>query len=127
MKVKKYSASTMTEAMKQVKDELGHDAVILNSKVLYKGGFLGFFKKKSFEVIAAMDPEPTSHRKEKKIKEKKIIAAREFSVDYTNEKKEEQKILQEILQTLFLCEKVSEQTKAKHNTVQSKQKFWKLM
>ncbi|MDP4163854.1 MAG: flagellar biosynthesis protein FlhF, partial [Bacillota bacterium] len=36
--------------------ELGDDAVILNSKVIETGGFLGFFRKKSFEVIAAIDP-----------------------------------------------------------------------
>ncbi|MDE3838535.1 flagellar biosynthesis protein FlhF [Bacillus methanolicus] len=58
MKVKKYVASTMTEAMKLIRAELGNDAVILNSKVVHTGGFLGFFKKKNIEVIAAVDPIP---------------------------------------------------------------------
>lgn len=46
----------MPEAMKLVRAELGKEAVILNSKVIYTGGFFGFFKKKCIEVIAAIDP-----------------------------------------------------------------------
>ncbi|ARK30982.1 flagellar biosynthesis protein FlhF [Halalkalibacter krulwichiae] len=55
MKVKKYTAQTMNEAMKIVRSELGDDAVILNSKEVETGGFLGFFTKKQIEVIAAID------------------------------------------------------------------------
>ena len=57
MKVKKYNAPTMSAALEKIRTELGQDVVILNSKVLYTGGFLGFFKKKSIEVVAAVDPE----------------------------------------------------------------------
>ncbi|UXH45399.1 flagellar biosynthesis protein FlhF [Rossellomorea vietnamensis] len=56
MKVKKYTAPSMNEAMKKVRAELGEDAVILNSKVSYTGGFIGLFKKKMIQVIAAIDP-----------------------------------------------------------------------
>jgi flagellar biosynthesis protein FlhF len=56
MKVKKYTAPSMPEAMKQIRSELGESAVILNSKIIYTGGFLGLFKKKNIEVIAAIDP-----------------------------------------------------------------------
>ncbi|MDF2066031.1 flagellar biosynthesis protein FlhF [Bacillus sp. Cr_A10] len=55
MKMKKYTATTMPEAMKLIRKELGDDAVILNSKVVYSKGFLGLFKKKSIEVLAGMD------------------------------------------------------------------------
>jgi len=57
MKVKKYTASSMPEAMKLVRGELGNEAVILNSRVVQTGGFMGFFKKNSIEVIAAIDPD----------------------------------------------------------------------
>ena len=50
MKMKKYTASTMPEAMKKIRTDLGEDAVILNSKVVISKGFLGLFKKKSIEV-----------------------------------------------------------------------------
>lgn len=55
MNVKKYTAASMPEVMKTVRSELGNDAVILNSRVVFTGGFLGFFKKKNIEVIAAVD------------------------------------------------------------------------
>ncbi|ESU33028.1 hypothetical protein G3A_08270 [Bacillus sp. 17376] len=57
MKVKKFTASSMPEAMKLVRGELGSDAVILNSRVVHTGGFMGLFKKNSIEVIAAIDPD----------------------------------------------------------------------
>jgi flagellar biosynthesis protein FlhF len=53
----------MPEAMKQIRAELGHDAVILNSKMVTTGGFLGFFKKQSIEVIAAIDELVQAERK----------------------------------------------------------------
>ncbi|HEU5140245.1 MAG TPA: flagellar biosynthesis protein FlhF [Bacillales bacterium] len=57
MKVKKFTAPSMPEAMKQIRHDLGEEAVILNSKEVETGGFLGFFAKKQLEVIAAVDPE----------------------------------------------------------------------
>lgn len=56
MKIKKYIAPNMPEAMKQIRSELGLDAVILNSREIYRGGVLGLFKKKYIEVVAAVDP-----------------------------------------------------------------------
>lgn len=77
MKIKKYNAPTMADAMTQIRSELGNDAVILNSKVIYTGGFLGFFKKKSIEVIAAIDPQTVVEqipiRKEKHRKVEKVV------------------------------------------------------
>lgn len=55
MKIKKITANSMPEAMKTVRNELGNNAVILNSRIVYTGGFLGFFRKKNIEVIAAID------------------------------------------------------------------------
>ncbi|APH05241.1 flagellar biosynthesis protein FlhF [Bacillus weihaiensis] len=67
MKVKKYVAPSMQEAMKKIRAEMGNDAVILNSKMVQTGGFLGLFSKKMIEVIAANDPDVPS----KKIDQKK--------------------------------------------------------
>jgi len=58
MRVKKFVAPTMPEAMKLIRKDLGADAVILSSKEVRKGGFLGLFKQKRLEVIAALDPQP---------------------------------------------------------------------
>lgn len=61
----------MPEAMKLIRAELGKDAVILNSKVVYTGGFFGFFRKRGIEVIAAMDEVV---KVEPKVKEKTKLA-----------------------------------------------------
>ncbi|QKS71420.1 flagellar biosynthesis protein FlhF [Paenalkalicoccus suaedae] len=65
MKVKKYIAKDMSEAMTKIRGELGSDAVILNSKRVESGGFFGLFTKKNIEVIAAIDPEIKTQPKEK--------------------------------------------------------------
>lgn len=72
MKVKKYNAPTMADALERIRAELGKDAVILNSKVLYTGGFLGFFKKKSIEVIVAIDSE-IKRSQQPQVKQKKEL------------------------------------------------------
>ncbi len=57
----------MPEAMTKVKEELGNDAVILNTKKVETGGFLGLFTKKKIEVIAAIDPKSRPRVIEKKM------------------------------------------------------------
>ncbi|PLR97261.1 flagellar biosynthesis protein FlhF [Bacillus sp. T33-2] len=69
MKIKKYSASSMSEAMKHIRAELGTEAVILNSRTIQSGGFLGFFRKSHIEVIAAVDPQSSAGMKQE-LKEK---------------------------------------------------------
>ena len=66
MKIKKYVARSMTEAMNQIKKELGKDAVILNSKEVKTGGIFGLFKKKNIEVIAALDQSSIPREKTKR-------------------------------------------------------------
>ncbi|VEF48386.1 GTP-binding signal recognition particle SRP54 G-domain-containing protein [Bacillus freudenreichii] len=55
MSIKKITAPSMPEAFQRVKEEVGEEAVILSSRVVWTGGILGFFKRKQFEVIAVMD------------------------------------------------------------------------
>ncbi|MFM9277300.1 flagellar biosynthesis protein FlhF [Paenibacillus jiagnxiensis] len=57
MRVKRYLVETMPEAMQQIRGDLGNDAVILSTKELKVGGFLGLFSKKRIEVIAAVEKE----------------------------------------------------------------------
>ena len=109
MKVKKYNATTMAEAMNQIKIELGHDAVILNSKVLFTGGFMGFFKKKSFEVIAAIDPETIGPQyKEKPRKVERVIEPNDFPVVKREEhRKEQSQVLHEISELKRIVKKLN--------------------
>jgi len=55
MKVKRYVADDLPGAVQQIRGELGPDAVILGTKEIRKGGFLGMFRKRRVEVIAAVD------------------------------------------------------------------------
>lgn len=55
MRVKRYIVDTMPDAMLKIRNELGADAVILSTKDMKVGGFLGMFRKKKIEVIAATE------------------------------------------------------------------------
>lgn len=55
MKMKKYNAPSIAEAMKLIRADLGEDAVILNSKVVVTKKYLGLVKNKSYEVVAGYD------------------------------------------------------------------------
>lgn len=52
MYVRKFEADTLDEALKQIKQELGPDAVIL--KTVTNKGFKGAFKKRKIEITAAI-------------------------------------------------------------------------
>ncbi|MBR3062249.1 MAG: GTP-binding protein, partial [Exiguobacterium sp.] len=56
MQIKKFTAKTMADAMAKVKQELGDEAVILNSRQV-KTGWFGLFASKQVEVIAALEKE----------------------------------------------------------------------
>lgn len=45
----------MPDALQKIRTDLGKDAVIINTKEIRSGGFLGMFTKKKIEVIAATD------------------------------------------------------------------------
>ena len=60
MKVKKYIVDSLPQAVGQIKSELGNDAMILHTKKIKVGGFLGLFGKEKIEVIAAVDNNTTS-------------------------------------------------------------------
>ena len=55
MKVKRYLTSDLPEAVQMIRRELGSDAIILNTKEIRTGGFMGMFRKRRVEVIAAVD------------------------------------------------------------------------
>lgn len=57
----------MPEAMKKIRKDLGKDAVILNSKIIYTDGFFGLFRKKNIEVIAALDNDMVQPSQKEKI------------------------------------------------------------
>lgn len=67
----------MKEAMEQVKETLGRDAVILHTKKYKDGGFLGYRSKEIVEVTAAVEEEasPGKARKRKTVPKEKTETA----------------------------------------------------
>ncbi|MBV6712935.1 flagellar biosynthesis protein FlhF [Paenibacillus chitinolyticus] len=55
MRVKRYIVDSMPDALHKIRTDLGKDAVILSTKEVKTGGFLGLFGKKRIEVIAALE------------------------------------------------------------------------
>ena len=62
MKIKKYEAKNMKEAMKIIKADLGPDAVILTTKKVVKNNGLGIFSSPVLEVTAAVDYDENDSR-----------------------------------------------------------------
>ncbi|MDI6870369.1 MAG: flagellar biosynthesis protein FlhF [Bacillota bacterium] len=69
MRVKRYEAESMQEAIMKVRAELGRDAVILHSKKFRRGGAFGLFGRPMYEVIAAVDLPGEAGAKEKQAEE----------------------------------------------------------
>jgi flagellar biosynthesis protein FlhF len=90
----------MPDAMKNVRNELGNEAVILNSRIVYTGGFLGFFRRKNFEIIAAVDnlaksePRPIRKEKPKGFETKTNVHVEKVDNKSLNEKESESKSIQ---------------------------------
>lgn len=55
MRLKTYIVQNVSEALPMIKKDLGADALILNTKKVKVGGFIGFFKKERLEVTAAVE------------------------------------------------------------------------
>lgn len=58
MQVKRYVAPTFAEALIAAKNELGTDAVIVESKKMRVGGIFGFFGREMTELTVAVDQKP---------------------------------------------------------------------
>lgn len=58
MRVKRFVGDTVAETMGKVKRELGSDAVILQTRQIREGSFLGLFGKVRVEVTAAVEDQP---------------------------------------------------------------------
>lgn len=67
MRLKTYVVNNISEAMPIIKKDLGTEALILNTKKVKTGGFLGFFQKEKMEVIAAVESKAVQKQPEKEV------------------------------------------------------------
>jgi len=58
MIIKKFTAPTLAQALSQVREDLGTDAIILNTRNVKKGGVLNLMGSSVYEVTAAIDDKP---------------------------------------------------------------------
>ena len=84
MKMKKYTASTMAEAMKKVQKDFGDEAIIISSKPIYSKGFLGLFKKKYFEVVIGIERTTMSSIENIELKSNDVIEKNSITLQPTH-------------------------------------------
>lgn len=58
MRVKRFTGENISDTMGKIKRELGLEAVILQTRQIKEGGFLGFFTKTKVEITAAVEDKP---------------------------------------------------------------------
>lgn len=63
MRVKRFIGDNVTDTMSKIKRDLGPDAVILQTRQIKEGGFLGFFAKTKVEITAAIEEKQLSKAK----------------------------------------------------------------
>jgi flagellar biosynthesis protein FlhF len=137
MRVKKYVVDSMSDALQQIRTDLGKDAIILNTKPIKTGGFLGMFRKKKIEVIAAIDPNESNERERKRVKPSPVSFSASAAPAIQEEKK--QVAFSTVLQTAALQHESAAFPEEKANVPKElpstisreveemKEMFWKLM
>jgi len=58
MKIRRFIADNLQEAIRQARIELGQDAIILHTRKFKQGGFMGLFGKPRVEITVALDEVP---------------------------------------------------------------------
>ncbi len=111
MQIKKYLASTLKEALDQLKKELGEEAVVLSTRVVNLDDDHG--GKKQYEVIAGVETKATNKS------EKPRLVDRIIGDDESHSEKEIQKLQEKIFPALHTDKKqaVKEPEKKKVNHI----------
>jgi len=55
MKIKRFVGDSFSEVVRQAKEQMGEDAVIIQSRRYKEGGLFGLFGREKFEITVAMD------------------------------------------------------------------------
>ncbi len=70
MIIKKFTASTETEAIMLAKEELGMDAIVMNIKKNLPKGIYKLFRKPSVEITAAVDENIVYQQKKEEVQKR---------------------------------------------------------
>lgn len=126
MKVKRYIAKDVQEAMIKVKSELGREAIILNTRKIKKSGLRGLFSKPLVEVVAAIDSDKKDDMRaaystnKKTVKQNIIKRSEAFSSDEKDIKNINSEInsIKSMLSTVL--DKMQEETKSENTDILQK-------
>ncbi len=91
MRVKRFVANDVQEAMAKVKAELGDEAVILHVRQVREGGILGFFGRMMTEVTAAVEEKKATTHISAEVGEKPA---------YSEEMREMRKVMEQMSQKI---------------------------
>ena len=72
MKIRRYMANNMQEALLKVKMDLGADAVILNTRKVKRPGFLSFLRAPLIEILASLEEEENEKKNIEEIPNPKV-------------------------------------------------------
>ena len=98
MQIKKYVGDNIQDTIFKVKADLGADAIILNTRKIKQGGFLGLFAQKKVEVMATLEEKKDNSTERKTLTEinklKKIMG--DLKLDYQKAINSQRKLPHEI-------------------------------
>lgn len=103
MRVKRFTGDNIADTMSRIKRELGPEAVILQTRQIKEGGFLGFFARKKVEITAAVEEKALNQTRVASMEEpiqavntdvikKAYEAYREKENEYVKEKSEKEQL-----------------------------------
>lgn len=90
MRVKRFVGENVTATMGKIKKELGSEAVILQTRQIKEGGFLGFFTKTKVEITAAVDEKEANYPVNNDDIKKAYEAYREKEIEFAQEKSDKE-------------------------------------
>jgi len=99
MRIKRYLAHDMQEALIRIKADLGKDAVILSTKKVRQKGLFGFFKRPLIEATAACEDEKIVKKEEESIKQESLALGFQLTQIKELERKIDslEKVLKEVI------------------------------
>ena len=115
MRVKRFTGDTIGDTMSRIKRELGPDAVILQTRRIKEGGFLGLFARTKVEITAAIEEEPVRTAIESREPAVKPINSEYIKRAYEEYRKKENEDVKENKSDNDLTEDTKSEIKQMHN------------
>jgi len=100
VKMKKYVVKDIKEALEQIKKDLGEDAIILSTRSVRKGGFLGIGAKRYLEVTAVCEDKDQERKESNEVYRLQELLVKNREKRQEEELKELKQMIQEMKQML---------------------------